>query len=165
MTLPTPSPPDLGERTRKARGPARGATLMLSVALLSACANAPTGPSQPTTTTLNVSYLQPTDLPAASSDPSCPHHYAPSNLTLTTSWGESVRLQPAGDRVFTGVVTARPGAHWMRLIDIAWCGSDLGALAARGLSVNGIQLGQLQLLEDSTSAFRLTVSESGAVRP
>jgi hypothetical protein len=165
MTLPTPSPPDLGERTRKARGPARGATLMLSVALLSACANAPTGPSQPTTTTLNVSYLQPTDLPATSSDPSCPHHYAPSNLTLTTSWGESVRLQPAGDRVFTGVVTARPGAHWMRLIDIAWCGSDLGALAARGLSVNGIQLGQLQLLEDSTSAFRFTVSESGAVRP
>jgi hypothetical protein len=138
--------------------------LLLPLALLACRDGSPT--ESPTRAPLHVSYLAQAGEPG--NDPGCAHHYAPAQMTVTTSWGATTRLEPREGPNATGTVDGpgRPGEHWIYLIDIALCGttSPLPPRPTRGVFVNGVEL-QRQLTVDGGTAAAFTLSVSGVVRP
>jgi hypothetical protein len=58
-----------------------------------------------------------------------------------------------------------PGEHWLRLIDIAWCGSEFGALAAAGVSLDGVALTRFEPVDDGIPALVFRLTASGVIVP
>lgn len=115
--------------------------------------------------TLSVRYEQVPGSSTSSVDPGCPHHYAPSNLTVSTDWGETARLQEIGSATNNAQLTsATPGNHWLRLIDIAYCGSEFGALATTGLFLNSVPLTRFEPVADGSPAFVFTLTPNGRLQ-
>ena len=153
---------------RRLIGVAACVTAVLSVA---ACES--DGPSSPLPSecTIGVSYSgPPAGTPSGSSDPMCPHHYAPVNLNLSTDWGASIRLKPADDNGhYGGELRDVPtgGDHWLVLFDIQWCGVDPPAspIARSGVSLNGVALSRLTTTFQGAPALAFSVDRSCVVRP
>jgi len=143
------------------------ALALLSVALAASACDSPSAPG-PTSVTLQIQYTQPSPdtLPPPGLDSAtCAHHYAPVNLTLESSWGETGRLQQVSgllyNRSSAGVPTGQD--HWLTFVDIALCPTDT-VRVTRGVTVNGVTL--TRILDRSgipTLAFR--VDSSGRVTP
>ena len=145
----------------------RRAGTAVAAALVAACSScgSPSGPDGPPFT-LRVEYVQGAGSPTPAADPGCAHHYAPSNLTLTSDWGEQIRLQQAGDRRYTGTLMRVPaGSRWVNLIDIIYCGGPTGAAAPGGLSLGGVELSRFADRGDGVSALLFRVTERGIVEP
>lgn len=145
----------------------RRAGTAVAAALFAACSSSgsPSGPDGPPFT-LRVEYVQGAGSQTPTADPGCAHHYAPSNLTLMSDWGEQIRLQQAGDRRFTGTLARVPaGSRWVNLIDIIYCGSPAGAAAPSGLSVGGVELRRFADRGDGVPALLFSVTERGIVQP
>ena len=146
----------------------RGARIAAAAALLAAACSSdgsPSGPDGPPFA-LRVDYLQGAGSPTPAVDPSCAHHNAPANLTLTTAWGEQIRLQPVSDRRHTGTLTRVPaGSGWVHLIDIVYCGNEHGPAATSGLSLGGAELRRFGDRGDGVHALLFSVSRDGMVQP
>ncbi|MCI0546132.1 MAG: hypothetical protein L0027_02490 [Candidatus Rokubacteria bacterium] len=125
-----------------------------------------------TTTEVTISELQlsyagsETGDPGA--DPACPHHYAPAQMTVNTSWGATTRLEPRFGSSHSGSVAApeAPGEYWIYLIDIGLCGAThpQPPRPTAGLSVNGVELHR-QRIVDGGAALLFSLSRSGVVTP
>jgi hypothetical protein len=94
--------------------------------------------------TLQIAYAQPSPdmLPPPGPDSAtCAHHYAPVNLMLETSWGETGRLQQVSGLVYGlssgGASTGQD--HWLTFVDIALCSTDT-VRVTRGVTVNSVAL-------------------------
>jgi hypothetical protein len=118
--------------------------------------------------TLQIGYTPPSpdSLPAPGPDAGmCAHHYAPSNLALETSWGESGRLQQVSDRSYglqsAGVPTGQD--HWLTFVDIALCPTG-NVRVTQGVTVNGVVLTRTI---DRSGIFTLafSIEPSGQIVP
>ena len=96
---------------------------------------------------------------------SCSHHYAPGNLQIQTSWGESTRFQEGtGGAMVAGLRARRGGQYWLSFFDIRYCGYGSGIVPPGGVSVNGVMLTMRDQV-DRLDVFRFTVDADGTVRP
>lgn len=113
-------------------------------------------------------YLQPAAPQFAPADPTCSHNNAPLNLTVSTSWGASQRLERRSvDLYWTRLerVTTRT-QHWLRIWDIRLCDwSGKAPLVTDGVFVDGVELTQLIYLEDGGVAFSFYLDGEGRVIP
>jgi hypothetical protein len=131
-------------------------------ALIAAC-----GSDSPTAVrigTIRIEYLAAETTGGA--DPACPHHYAPENLFVNTSWGARGRLAPVGENRYGFEFAApEPGEHWLYLTDIALCDQWPSApRPTRGIFVNGTEL-QRQTTANGGTAMLFTLAASGTVAP
>jgi hypothetical protein len=148
----------------------RTSRALLLAALLAMVACGAEGPVTPpiTATTILVEYLGPdtSSLPPPL-DPMCPHHYAPVNLRLETSWGATGRMESVGNRLyrytFSGVPVGQD--HWLTLFDIDLCrdASSSGPLVRSGVSVNGIPLTRTTTTPAGVPALAFHVDARGVV--
>lgn len=137
-----------------------GIVLVAAAGLLSAACGNPAAPES-RFATLSIAYVH--SAPSGQRDiidaAICAQHYAPANLRLTTSWGESARLEEApGGAMRTEMRVRRGGDYWFSFYDIRYCGYGDGLVPPAGVSVNGVALERFQ------AAFHFTVAADGRVR-
>jgi len=98
----------------------------------------------------------------------CVHSYALDDLVLSTSWGASETLEPAGERRFGARLEAVPSdeAQWVMLHDITLCDvdADREPVVTRGLSANGVELTRV-IQVDGHPALGFAVAPDGTVEP
>ena len=104
--------------------------------------------------------------PNVSADPSCPHHFSPANLTISTDNGDVVRLTREGPTHSVTLPTPGPGEHWLYVVDINYCGErPTCPTPATGVSLNGKALTRQVPVAGSCTALAFTVSADGAITP
>jgi hypothetical protein len=125
---------------------------------------------------LSIMYRQAIPPPPELRGTGCTHHFATLDLRVDTDWRGSVKLQPAGDRVYTGLLARVPaGEHWITLIDITLCRSEVipspdrepfDPYATSTVSINNVALTRvLELSSPTRQALAFTVTSTGAVAP
>ena len=148
-------------------------TFGLAIALLMAGACADKEPTGPTTAVVNLVYVPPA-APASCPLPGaiecyagCAHHYAPSNLRVSASWGADQRLTACGE----AYCVVLPGAPIDReltvlLIDIAQCCRDCSAAVRETVSVNGTRLTRfVEGTGGQAGGLAFRIDRNGRVRP
>ena len=149
----------------------RAAALAALVAL-AGCSSG-RGPTGTDTATLSVFYVASSE-PASCTAPgvrecagSCAHHYAPSNLQLSGSWGQETRLTACGD-AYCGMLPAAPVGRELTvlLIDIAQCCRDCTAAVRKTVYANGAELTRfVEAAAGQAGGLAFEVDQNGAVRP
>ena len=122
--------------------------------------------------TLALEYSGPGSVPP-STDVACPHHYAPSNLTVQTDWEvdrqSSIRLEPRSEGRYGVTLAGVPtnAEHWVVVFDIRLCGLNPHAppVATSGLLLNGVALTRQVITPDGLKALAFRVDAVGAVHP
>jgi hypothetical protein len=152
----------------------RTAAIALALGAALACDDAV--PTSPTTVAVSLLY-QPSREPGFCSAPTpeqrlcfggCAHHGAPANLTATTSWGETVRLDPCGV-AHCAVLFQVPVRREVTVSvhDIAQCCRDCTTLVRRTVYVNGTALSRSR--EDPVTGqpggLIFTVDPDGLITP
>ena len=143
----------------------RAAGFAVACALMAAC----TSPTSPASrfVPLSVAYVHvaPQGARDITEAASCAHHYAPSNLQIQTSWGESARFDTAPGGVLRAELQARRGGeYWLSFFDIRYCGYGSGIVPPGGVSVNEVLLTTRDQVNGLT-VFRFRVDADGTVRP
>jgi hypothetical protein len=146
------------------------ASFGLVAVLLMAGACAEKGPTGPSTVVLNIVYLPLASCPspgAVECYAGCAHHYAPSNLRVSGSWGAEQRLTACGE----AYCATLPGAPVDRelttlVIDIAQCCRDCSAPVRETVSVNGTRLTRFVAgTGGQAGGLAFTVDRNGRVTP
>jgi hypothetical protein len=137
------------------------------VAGLLSCGRSPAAP-EPASVSLQLVYTSPSpdSLPPMSPDAGmCAHHYAPSNLALETSWGETGRLQQVTDRVYSLQSAGVPAGqdHWLSFVDITLCPTGTPRVT-QGVTINGVELTRV-IDRSGIAAMAFRLDASGRVVP
>jgi hypothetical protein len=152
--------------------PARLALAIPVLASLS-CNPQDSGPSGPSPRRLSLVYT-PSTAPASCTSSevilcagSCSHHYAPSNLAASGSWGAQTRLAPCGT-AYCGTLEAPPIGRELTVLvlDIAECCRNCSAAVLDTVFANGTRLTRF-VPGDAVQAGGLvfTIDRSGVVTP
>jgi hypothetical protein len=97
---------------------------------------------------------------------SCAHHYAPSNLQASGSWGEDARLQACGDAYCATLPSAPVGRKLtVLLIDIAQCCRDCTAAARETVYANGTRLARFISDPGQLGGLAFEIDARGVVTP
>jgi hypothetical protein len=147
-------------------------SLSLGLGLANLACNHEKTPTLPQFVPISVVYVYQPISPPSTPDPNltmCYHHYAPSNLKVSTSWGDTLFLQKLDEHryavSFPNVPTGRD--LWLSFIDIDLCAdsSTTAPFATRGVSINGVQLRRVTTTSEGSPAVAFTLSREGTVVP
>ena len=138
-----------------------------------ACDGRGQGATGPSAAAVSLRYV-PLTQPASCTAPAvrecaglCAHHYAPSNLQVSGSWGVETRLTACGDASCATLPAAPVGRELtVLLIDIAQCCRDCTAAVRQTVYANGTRLERFVAGEAGQSGgLAFEVDGNGVVRP
>ncbi len=93
----------------------------------------------------------------------CYHHYAPTNLQVSTSWGDQGQLTQTSDGVYGLLLSTVPVNQdlWLAFLDINLCPTG-SIYVTTGVTANGVTLAS-EKLPDGRAALALRLDASGKV--
>lgn len=149
--------------------------LVVVVAVLAAlaCNLRDSGPSEPSAPVVRLVYA-PSSAPASCASPevvvcggSCAHHYAPSHLAVSGSWGAQARLSPCGEAYCATLEGPPVGREsTVLVIDIAQCCRDCSAAVRETVFANGTRLTRFVAGQaERAGGLAFTIDRQGVVTP
>jgi hypothetical protein len=105
--------------------------------------------------------------PPTVDDAMCYHHYAPSNLIVSTSWDTSqARLEASGTATYTVQLPSVPVNQdvWIAFLDINLCPTG-SIYVTHGVTANSVALTRVTTTPDGRSALAFRLDARGVIVP
>lgn len=153
---------------RRMAGWAACAAVACGAAVVTGCSDgAPATPSR-SSYSVYLQYQAPapgTIPPGGIDDAMCYHHYAPSNLSVSTSWVFQGRFAQADTDVYGLLLQDVPVNQdvWVSFLDVTLCPTGR-IYVTRGVTANGTALARVQVV-DGRSALAFRLDGRGTVIP